>query len=118
LTAVASHLAAHITTRILVAHPAPIIEAASVVETASVVEAISSASVVVASGLLVVATLVTGWDVLRERLEGVVLRRVEDGRGLLGGRLVFEELLNLVLQGSGGLRRLELNIDLATTKSA
>jgi hypothetical protein len=110
-------LAAHITTRILVAHPAPIIEAASVVETASVVEAISSASVVVASGLLVVATLVTGWDVLRERLEGVVLRRVEDGRGLLGGRLVFEELLDLVLQGSGGLRRLKLDIDLAATKS-
>ena len=93
-------------------------EAASVVEIASVVVAVASASVVVVSGLLVVVALFTGWDVFGERLEGVVLWWVEDGRGLLGGRLVLEELLDLVLQGSGGLRRLKLDVHLATTKSA
>ena len=116
LTTVATHLTAHVTTRTLVAHPAPVIEAASVVEIASVVEAIEVSAA--SSGLLVVAALVTGWHVLRKRLEGVVLRRVEDGRRLLGGRLVFEELFDLVLQGSGGLRRLKLNVHLATTESA
>ena len=43
--------------------------------------------------------------------------RVKDRRRLLGVRLILEQLIDLVLQGGRGLRRLELNIDLAVVRS-
>lgn len=79
---------------VLIAHVA-----ASVVEVASVViEAVevTTAPVVEASGLLVIAVLIARRYVFGKCLEGIVVWRIEDCRGFLSVRLVFEELVDLM----------------------
>lgn len=110
LTAIASHIATRIReVAVLVAH-APSIEVASVVV---IVIVVISASVVaalvtkVARCTTVIPALLSRRDIFRECLEGVNMRRIENGRRLLRVGLVLEKVLDLVLQGSGRLWRLQ-----------